>query len=332
MDIRRIHATDEAFSDWFAVYQDASATDDPSGPQWREREFRAAFEPSEHRDVLVWLAEDQSRPIGAAALILPLRDNVSLAAPEIYVRADARRRGVGTALLGVVERAASERDRTSLLAYVSSSTETPVTPGSGFAEHHGFTARITEIRRVARPPFPLETIAAAVRAAAPFAAEYEIVSWRDTAPDTYVKEYARLEGRLSTDAPMGDLEYEGEMWDEARIRTMEDRHKRAGRNIWTTAAIAPNGLMAGFTQVVIAHDSDHDALQDTTIVDPAHRGHRLGIVLKATNLEQVLADRPGVRQIWTWNAENNTNMIAINETMGYEIEGWDRAYQRDVRR
>lgn len=332
MDIRQITTADGAFSSWFAVYHEASVADDPTGPQTREHEARVTFESTEHRDIVLWLAEEEGRAVGAASLALPLRDNVGLGEPQVYVRPAARRRGIGTTLLDVVEQTARERDRTSLLTFVSAAMETSATPGTLFAERHGFTHRLTEIRHVQRRPFPLDDIAKAAEAAKPYAAGYELISWRDHAPAEHVREYARLEGRLSTDAPFGEIEYEGEVWDESRIRTMERRQARAGRNIWATAVVAPDGRMAGFTQVVIANDSDRDAIQDTTIVDPVHRGKRLGIILKAANFERILADRPAIQQVWTWNGDTNSHMVAINEIMGYRAEGWDRAYQRSTSR
>lgn len=331
MDIREIRVADDAFADWFATYHAATVADDPTGPQWTEDEARVLFEPHEYRDRVMWLASEESRPIGAAILSLPLRDNLQLGEPEVYVHPDARRRGIGTALLHVVERAAHTHGRRSLLTYLSSGMGTPQTAGTLFAERHGFTRRIDEVRRVLNPPFPFDAIDEAVAAARPHAADYELVTWRDQAPDKYVHEYARLEARLSTDAPLGDLDYEGEVWDEARIRKSEERCKLMDRGLWLAAAVAPDGQMAGLTEVTISKSSDRDAFQGTTIVDPEHRGHRLGILLKAANFKQVYADRPGIEQIWTWNAESNSHMIAVNETMGYRVEGWDRGYQRDVR-
>ncbi|HEU0041201.1 MAG TPA: hypothetical protein VFQ15_02510, partial [Jiangellaceae bacterium] len=73
---------------------------------------------------------------------------------------------------------------------------------------------------------------------------------------------------------------------------------------------------------------DECAFQDTTIVDPAHRGHRLGLLLKAANFRSLIHDRPGVQAVWTWNADSNSQMISINETLGYRPEGWSAAYQR----
>lgn len=37
-----------------------------------------------------------------------------------------------------------------------------------------------------------------------------------------------------------------------------------------------------------------------------------------------------MQSVWTWNADVNTHMIAINETLGYEIAGWSAAYQRTI--
>lgn len=94
--------------------------------------------------------------------------------------------------------------------------------------------------------------------------------------------------------------------------------------------MAPDGSMAGLTTVAVPLDSDADAFQGTTVVDPAHRGRRLGLLLKAANFAAVYDARPGVQQIWTWNAESNTHMININEIMGYQVQGWEKIYQRAV--
>lgn len=199
-----------------------------------------------------------------------------------------------------------------------------------FAEKHGFTRRITEIVRVQRSPFDLDGIARAEQSARERADGYRLVTWRDRAPDEHVDEYARLQGRLSTDEPQGELDYQQETWDAARIRTGEARRERMRQDTWVTAALGPDGDMAGFTLVTVARDSDRTGLQGTTIIDPRHRGHRLGLLLKAVNLREVLAGRPGLETVWTWNADSNTHMIAINETLGYRVEGWSAGYQRSL--
>lgn len=331
MRIRPIKTVDDDFAAWFDVQSTARAADDPDGPRWPMSELRVVYKGTEHHDAMLWLAEDGGRTVGAALLGLPMRDNLTLAELDVFVRPECRRRGFGTALLDVLETSAGELGRTSAVAYTSGPARSPSTPGTAFAEHHGFTHRITEISRVQRPPYPLEAIAEAERSAQPAASDYEIVTWRDRVPDEYILEYARLESRLSTDAPLGDLEYEGEVWDEARIRESERRRALMGRSSWSAVAVAPDGTLAGVTVISLANDSDEVAFQETTIVDPAHRGHRLGLLLKAANFRALLAERPGVQAVWTWNADVNAQMIAINETMGYRVHGWEAAYQRDLK-
>ncbi len=328
MQIRPIHASDPDFAAWYEVYLGARLADHPTGPQWLEPELKVVCAGTGHHAAKLWLAEDGGKAVGAALLGLPLRDNLTLAEPEVFVRPDDAHRGVGSALLSTLDEASKAAGRTSQLLYIEGPTGSDGTSGTVFAEKHGFTRRMTEISRVQRPPFDLDGIARAEEAARPHAADYRIITWRDRAPDEYVDEYARLEGRMSTDAPLGALDYEPEVWDAARIRTSEQRRERMHRSTWVAAALAPDGDMAGVTEITVSRDSDVSGFQDATIVDPRHRGHRLGLLLKAANLRQLLADRPGVQTVWTWNADSNVHMIAINETLGYRVAGWSAGYQR----
>lgn len=329
MQIRPIQAADHDFTAWFDVHLAARLADYPNGPTWRERELRVSSEGTEHHAVKLWLAEDDDKAVGAAILDLPLRDNTKLGNADVYVVPAARRRGIGTALLGVIEEAARAEGRASVMGYVEGPTGV-ATPAVAFAERHGFTRRITEVARVQRPPFDLAAVDTAEQAARPHAVGYRVVTWRDDTPDEHVHELARLEGRMTVDAPMGELDYEGEDWDAARIRVQEARRQRMGRVAWTAAAVAPDGSLAGFTTIDLAADSDDMGFQQSTIVDLAHRGRRLGMLLKAANLRAVLRDRPGVQAIWTWNADSNRHMIGINEALGYQVEGWSAGYQRDL--
>ncbi|AYY14701.1 GNAT family N-acetyltransferase [Actinobacteria bacterium YIM 96077] len=330
MHIRPITSADDAFASWYDVYRHGHAADYPHGPRFEKSELEVVHETHEYRDVKLWLAEEDQQALGAAVLHLPLRDNLSLGESEIWVRPEARRRGIGTALLEELETVAQQYGRTSLLSQIEGPASTSSTSGTRFAARHGFTHRITEIARVQRAPFHLARIAAAEEEARPRADGYEIVTWRGRTPDEYVREYARLEGRLSTDAPLGELDYEGEAWDEDRIRISERRHERMGRSYWTAVAVAPDGGLAGLTRISLQQHSDENGFQDSTLVDPPHRGHRLGLLLKAANLRAVLHDRPGIRAIWTWNAESNQHMISVNETLGYQVEGWGAGYQRKL--
>ena len=330
MRIRQIGLSDDAaFGAWFAVYDAAQKHDQCGGPWRLERESRVLHESTEYRDVVLWVADDEGDIVGAAGLDMPLKDNRRLATIEIVVRPDRRRRGIGSALLQVLEKEAAERGRTSLLVSVHGSVPGKPTAGMLFAERHGFTRRITDLMRVQRPPFQLDRLTELGREAQPYAADYTLATWHGRIPDEHIAEYARLAGRMSTDVPMGELDYEPELWDVERVRVGEKRRIRMGRDWWCTVAVAPDGMLAGMTEISLAVDSDHSAFQGDTIVDRPHRGHRLGILLKIANLRAVLADRPGVQSIWTWNAASNRYMISVNEKLGYTKAGWEAMYQRD---
>ena len=54
-----------------------------------------------------------------------------------------------------------------------------------------------------------------------------------------------------------------------------------------------------------------------------HRGHRLGMALKAANLLWLREREPGVKRIVTWNADSNSHMIEINERLGFRpLDRW----------
>jgi hypothetical protein len=57
--------------------------------------------------------------------------------------------------------------------------------------------------------------------------------------------------------------------------------------------------------------------QWATIVNREHRGHRLGLAIKAANLRAVQRAFPERTAVYTSNSEQNDNMVAINEKMGF---------------
>jgi RimJ/RimL family protein N-acetyltransferase len=56
-----------------------------------------------------------------------------------------------------------------------------------------------------------------------------------------------------------------------------------------------------------------------------HRGHRLGLLVKAAMMEWLMAAEPGLERILTENASSNRHMIAINEELGYQV--WGRPFR-----
>lgn len=70
--------------------------------------------------------------------------------------------------------------------------------------------------------------------------------------------------------------------------------------------------------------------QEDTLVHRDHRGHRLGMLAKAVQLQALAGLRPTVRRISTWNAEENSWMLAINVALGFRPAGGSGVWQRRV--
>jgi GNAT superfamily N-acetyltransferase len=84
-----------------------------------------------------------------------------------------------------------------------------------------------------------------------------------------------------------------------------------------TAARSPEGRLVAYTDIFQSASVAWHANQGDTIVEPAHRGRRLGMLVKLANLERVRRDSPELRAIDTYNADSNPWMVSINEAMGY---------------
>ena len=138
---------------------------------------------------------------------------------------------------------------------------------------------------------------------------------RAPTPQEYVADVAYLDGRLITDAPMGDLEWEPEQVDADRIRGIERRWTR-GAGGATTPGAARRDRPAGRLDAArtSAPPPTGTRWQQITIVDPAHRGHRLGLIVKVENLRHLLAHEPAAAGRSTPGTRPaNSYMIAINE-------------------
>ncbi len=147
---------------------------------------------------------------------------------------------------------------------------------------------------------------------------------RGATPQEYVADVAYLDGRLLMDAPMGDVQWEPEQVDAERIRGNERALDARGRRRYHLGVRhEASGRLVAWTLLDVGATADWHAFQQITIVDPAHRGHRLGLIAKVENLQHVLTHEPAVRVIDTWNAAGNSYMIAINEPLGFRpVDAW----------
>ena len=100
------------------------------------------------------------------------------------------------------------------------------------------------------------------------------------------------------------------------------------RVVETVARHVPSGRLVGYTQVQVSPETPTLGYQQDTLVVREHRGHRLGLRLKAANTLAVIDGLPGVTAIRTWNADDNTHMLAVNRRLGYEVDAYLREWQK----
>ncbi|ADD45731.1 GNAT family N-acetyltransferase [Stackebrandtia nassauensis] len=282
------------------------------------------------------IAKVDGTVVGYASLHIPLLENRHLIEFELEVRPDHRRRGIGSALLAEIERYARADDRTTLLVYIPDTIDgRPQLPHNGqhFAAKQGFEKKSQEIRRAADLTEVDDAALDELLAKSWTKAEgYELIQWINDSPDDVVEALAYLDSRLVTDSPMGDLNFEAPKTDVARIRERESDGRTAGiLRIATALRHKESGTVAGWTDIVVDPGDEDNCWQGITIVDPDHRGHRLGTILKIENHRHVLRYRPRMRYVTTWNAEANDFMININEAVGYRARERWLALEKDLK-
>ena len=273
-----------------------------------------------------FLAHVDGTPIGLAAYSVSAYSNPHLAWVEVTVHPAHRRRGHGTALLDAMRREAAARGCTTVAI---GSWE--LDGSAAFAAAHGFEPKSVEVNR--RQPLSevdWVEVERLRRVAVQAAAEYEVVRWPRRTPETGLAALAELTAAIN-DAPTDDLDLEDEAFPPERIRAYEDAQlARGGGFHRLVARHRASGELAGHTVVKVEADRPHLAEQHDTSVVRAHRGHRLGLLLKTEMLGWLREVEPALASIDTWNAESNDHMIEVNEALGYRIVHRAVIYQREV--
>ena len=282
----------------------------------------------------LWLMRVDGRPVGTYRLDLPQLDNTDLVEVELGIHPQHQHRGHGRRLCEHVTQRSRELHRHQIVAEVYEPADGSQNRAMRFAEATGARRSLGEMRRVLDLAVVDRARLAALRAEAESRSQaYQLVAWTGPCPDDLVDGYAALIGRMSTDAPMGDLHIEPEHWDAARVRERDTVMAAQGRLCMATAArLGPDGPLVAYTDIVTTRHDPPNAFQWDTIVLREHRGHRLGALVKVANLERLLVEAPDARRVHTWNADENTYMVAINAAMGFAPAQRESAWRLDLPR
>jgi GNAT superfamily N-acetyltransferase len=306
---------------WHAAGLAVHRHDRPDAPFWTEDEVVHLLRPDDPEEKFLPLVAEQAdgAVVGTAIVFVPLEDNLDKVYVQLSVLPAHRGQGVGDALMEQVVAAARSEGRELVLvqAYLPADAD-DTHPVRRFAARHGFALANTEVRRVLELPVAEETIAGWVAAAAPHHVGYEIATYVDVVPDDLVPSLVELLNQLAVDAPTGDIEFEAGAMTPEVYREQSRRRLASGRRIYETVAVKDGRVVAQSTMSVPPHGEELPHLnQWGTYVHREHRGHRLGLAVKAANLRVVQRAHPERTLVSTTNSPANAPMVAINELMGF---------------
>src|SRR5580692_9710102 len=316
MDIVRQDTTDPGvIRACHEVATAGDAVDDPFGPPLTLRRMSGWLahpdEPTE-----LWAADGATADgiAGWYLLRLPDQENLHRGSLSLAVHPASRRGGLGSGLLRHAAVRAADHGRSVLRGSALQGTA-----GAAFAARVGARAGLVDARRVlALGKIPAGHVAALRERAARAAAGYSLVSWQGSTPDQYLAGFAGVLN-AANDMPH-DPGQEEEVWDANRVREFDEARERRGRHVYSVAALhAASGEMAAITDVEADPESPTWGYQLLTAVTRPHRGHRLGLLVKAAMLEWLAEAEPQLERIITGNAAVNQHMIAINQELGYQL-------------
>ena len=317
VDIEQINPRNQAaLRAWWEVGH--AATAERPGKPWPLWEQSKVALPADNpeRAITLLAAIDGREMVGAGLLTRPLKENLHSAMAFAWTRPDRRREGTGRRVAQELEVIASGDGRTTLQSEAYLPPGGVGTAPEAFSEAMGYAVASREsIKELALSDYGARR--AALAAAAPVPDGYRVVTFDTVCPDEHLDSYGALLGMLVDEVPLGELDLEASEWSPERIREAERRLMAIGRHMQTALAIAPDGSVAGVSDVRVDDDDLVHAQVGITIVDPAHRGHRLGLALKLATHDLVVATYPSLESVDTSNAEVNTHMNAVNEALGY---------------
>ncbi len=280
-----------------------------------EREMMREANPPE--DCVRWAAQAGQEVIGFAQACFrkPGVVDADAHAPHLsaggMVRAEARRQGVGTALLREVLALMHQLGKTILT--ISARTEA----GHAFLSGTGAVPKLTAITSRATLS---ELDWAALR------------EWED-APAALGLEWERYAGRVPrerllallpefnarfAEAPVAGLQTVPVRFEIESYGRLNETMERTGSAHHLVMLLEPDGKPAGMTEAVWDARTQNVVYQALTAVAPPWRGRGLAKALKAAMLRQVHASHAQAEFVRTGNAEMNAAMLTVNERCGFK--------------
>lgn len=291
-----------------------------------------------------FLVVEGGRDVGRAIASINTEEGSRIAFVSAWVVPEERGRGIGRAMAERLEQIGRELGATTLQSWVDHRPPAEGDEAMAAVSGHGTIALDAPARLAVSLGYTLEQIdriseldVEAARAdlerhradaLAHASEDYETRAWQGPTPTELLGAMAALHGRMVTDAPAAGLDVDDERWDAARVQRLEAELTEAGQTLLQAVAIhCASGEAVAFTVLVLPAPG-RPAFQEDTLVHADHRGHRLGMLVKAENLLQLGRLHPDRTRVITWNASENRPMLAVNEALGFVAVGAEGAWQK----
>jgi mycothiol synthase len=246
---------------------------------------------------------------------------------DVLVRLDHRRQGIGSRLLAAICDQAVSEGRP-LLTW---STFGAVPAGEEFARRVG--ARIARVNRTSElvlADIDRQMIGNWARAERARDLGYQLELIDGAFPAHLRSDAARFRHIMQT-APRENLDVGDVFVDAEFVAELDQALVEAGRTGWTMLARDPAGACVGGTEVTFEPQDPGTVFQQSTGIDPSHRGLGLAKWAKAAMLERIRDQRPRAVRVRTENAFSNAPMLAINDALGFKVTSSRTEWQADAR-
>lgn len=302
-------------------------------PDWRD----------ESKPMAGLIAKVDGRVVARGNLALPAGAAECWGA--ISVLPEFRGCGIGSALYAQLEQLAREAGRTTIqnqttypagvggeaIPAPTGFGSVPVElPSTRFLLRQGFS--LEQVGRISALPLPFDAgeVSTLVAQAVSAAAGYRAITWQGRTPEEWVESIAHLRTRMSTDAPNAGIQLT-DVWTADRVRAVDDLWAASPRVALTSIVVdEATGQAVGFTELDVSAESDRPAEQMDTLVLREHRGHRLGMLLKLTNLLELAARFPSCERVETINAEENRPMLEVNDAIGFAATAFSARWRKEI--